>query len=110
MPAVPTSRVMLPAPVANAEGPIDASPLLDQFLVRRYRFANVEVDFHAAELRRPGLRIKIQDQPLHVLAVLISRCGEVVTRDELRKLLWPADTFVDFDHSLNSAVKRLRDV
>lgn len=95
---------------SNAEEPVHTSPVLAPRPPRRYRFANVEVDFGAAELRRGGLRIKIQDQPLHVLAALLSRRGEVISRDELRKMLWPADTFVDFDHSLNSAIKRLRDV
>src|SRR5438093_1285838 len=98
----------MPDRVANAEEPL--YPVLQQLPCGRYRFANVEVDFRAAELRRAGLRIRIQDQPLHVLAVLLSRPGEVVTREELRNILWPADTFVDFDHGLNSAVKRLRDV
>lgn len=74
-----------------------------------YRFGSVEVDFHAGELRRSGMRIRIQDQPLHVLWLLVRHVGEVVTREELRELLWPADTFVDFDHGLNSAMKRLRD-
>jgi TolB-like protein/DNA-binding winged helix-turn-helix (wHTH) protein len=74
-----------------------------------YRFSNVEVDFRAGELRRSGLRIRIQNQPLQVLAILLRNPGEIVTREQFRELLWPADTFVDFDHGLNSAIKRLRD-
>src|SRR5579885_1619533 len=77
---------------------------------RKYRFGTVEVDFRSGELRNSGLRIRIQDQPLQVLSILLQHPGEVVTREEFRKLLWPADTFVDFDHGLNSAVKRLRHV
>src|ERR1700756_3699991 len=73
------------------------------------RFAHFEVDFRAGELRKHGRRIRLQDQPLRVLAMLVERPGEVVTRDELRLQLWPADTFVDFDHGLNSAVARLRE-
>lgn len=76
---------------------------------RTYRFGMVEVDFHAGELRRAGLRIHMQDQPLQVLSILLRHPGETVSREEFRKSLWPADTFVDFDHGLNSAMKRLRD-
>jgi DNA-binding winged helix-turn-helix (wHTH) protein/Tol biopolymer transport system component len=68
-----------------------------------------EVDLRAGELRRNGLKVKLQEQPFQVLAQLLERPGEVVTRDDLRNRLWPADTFVDFDHSLNAAIKRLRD-
>jgi TolB-like protein/DNA-binding winged helix-turn-helix (wHTH) protein/tetratricopeptide (TPR) repeat protein len=73
------------------------------------RFATFEVDPHAGELRRDGSRVKLQEQPFQVLLALLERPGDVVTRQELRTKLWPADTFVDFDHSLNAAVKRLRD-
>ena len=76
---------------------------------RRYRFAVFELDLAARELRKNGLRIKLQDQPLTVLELLIERQGELVTREEIRKRLWPADTFVDFDRSLNTAINRLRD-
>ena len=67
-----------------------------------------EVDLRAGELRKQGRLVKLQEQPLRVLSLLLERSGEVVTRDELRQNLWPADTFVDFDHGLNSAVARLR--
>ena len=73
------------------------------------RFATFEVDVAAGELRRQGVKTRLQEQPLKVLLLLLSRPGDVVTREELRAQLWPADTFVDFEHSLNAAVKRLRD-
>jgi Tol biopolymer transport system component/DNA-binding winged helix-turn-helix (wHTH) protein len=73
------------------------------------RFGVFEVDLREGELRKSGLRIKLQDQPFQVLVMLLERPGEMVTREELQRRLWPADTFVDFDHSLNSAVKKLRE-
>ena len=73
-----------------------------------YRFGTVEVDFQAGELHKSGLRIRVQDQPLHVLAILLRHPGQIVTREEFRALLWNADTFVDFDHGLTSAVTKLR--
>jgi len=76
---------------------------------RIVRFGVFEVDLKAGELRRGGLKVKLQEQPLQVLTALLEHPGEVVTREELRRKLWPADTFVDFDHSLNAAIKRLRD-
>ncbi len=76
---------------------------------RRTRFGAFEVDLRSGEVRKHGIRLKIQDQPFQVLAYLLEHPGEVVTREELRQKLWPADTFVDFDTGLNSAVKKLRD-
>jgi DNA-binding winged helix-turn-helix (wHTH) protein len=76
---------------------------------RIVRFSTFEVNLHTGELRQRGQKIKLQEQPLQVLAALLERPGEMVTREELRGKLWPADTFVDFDHSLNAAIKRLRD-
>jgi DNA-binding winged helix-turn-helix (wHTH) protein/Tol biopolymer transport system component len=73
------------------------------------RFGVFELDLRAGELRRQGLKVKLQEQPFQVLAQLLEKPGEVVTREELRNRLWPADTFVDFDHSLNAAIRRLRD-
>jgi len=73
------------------------------------RFANFEVDLRAGELRREGNRVRLQEQPFLLLAVLLEYAGEVVTREELRKRLWSADTFVDFDHRLAVAVSKLRD-
>src|SRR5215472_13589825 len=73
------------------------------------RFGTFEVDLRAGELRKQGKRIKIQDQPFHVLTILLQRPGEVVTREELRNQNWPPDTFVDFDNSLNTAINKLRE-
>jgi Tol biopolymer transport system component/DNA-binding winged helix-turn-helix (wHTH) protein len=78
-------------------------------LPRVVRFGTFEVDVPAGELRKNGLKLKLQEQPFQVLCMLLEHPGEVVTREELRSRLWPADTFVDFDHGLNAAVKRLRD-
>src|SRR5262249_46865661 len=72
-------------------------------------FGVFQADLRAGELRRNGSKVRLQDQPFQVLAVLLEKPGEVVTREELRAKLWPADTFVDFDHGLNAAIKRLRD-
>ena len=72
------------------------------------RFGTFEVDVRARELRKGGIRIRLQDQPFEILMVMLERPGEVVTREELRLRLWPAGTFVDFEHSLNAAIKRLR--
>jgi cholera toxin transcriptional activator len=73
------------------------------------RFGVFELDLAAGELRKNGTRLRLQDQPFHVLGLLLERAGDVVTREELRQKLWPADTFVDFDHSLNTAVNKLRE-
>jgi DNA-binding winged helix-turn-helix (wHTH) protein len=73
------------------------------------RFGLFEVDPRSGELRKNGARVKLQQQPFQMLVILLRRPGEIVTREELREQLWPADTFVDFDHSLNAAIKRLRD-
>jgi DNA-binding winged helix-turn-helix (wHTH) protein/tetratricopeptide (TPR) repeat protein len=73
------------------------------------RFGVFEVDLRSGELRKQGARIKLQEQPFHVLTVLLQRPGEVVTREELRNQNWPADTFVDFDNSLNTAINKLRE-
>src|SRR5882724_5155932 len=73
------------------------------------RFGVFEVEVRSGELRKQGVRIKLQEQPFHVLTVLLQRPGEVVTREELRNQNWPADTFVDFDNSLNTAINKLRE-
>ena len=73
------------------------------------RFGAFEVDVRAGELRKNGLKIKLQQQPFQVLSVLLQRPGEVVTREELQKGVWPADTFVDFDRGLNKAINRVRE-
>src|SRR6266550_1527836 len=72
------------------------------------RFGEFEVDVAGHQLRKNGSRIRLQEQPFQILVLLLDRPGEVVTREQLRQKLWPSDTFVDFDHSLNTAVKKLR--
>jgi DNA-binding winged helix-turn-helix (wHTH) protein len=78
--------------------------------VIKYKFEEFEADLRAAELRKNGNRLKLQMQPFQVLVALLERPKEVVTREELRQRLWPQDTFVDFDHGLNTAMVKLRDV
>ncbi|HEX8881866.1 MAG TPA: tetratricopeptide repeat protein [Candidatus Acidoferrum sp.] len=75
----------------------------------RRRFGVFEVDLRAGELRKRGLQVRLQEQPFQVLVLLLEHPGEVVTREELQKKLWPADTFVDFDHGLNKAINKIRD-
>jgi len=75
---------------------------------RVIRFGVFEVDRHLAELRRQGVRVRLQHQPLQILLILLDRAGELVGRDELRQQLWPDDTFVDFDHNLSKAINKLR--
>src|SRR5262245_8574388 len=77
--------------------------------VSKAHFGVYEVDFRAGELLKNNRRIRLQDQPLRVLAMLLEKAGDVVTRHELRQKLWPDDTFVDFDHGLNNAINRLRE-
>src|SRR4051812_1168076 len=72
------------------------------------RFGDFEVDLAAGELRKHGLRVRLQEQPFQVLTALLECAGEVVSREELGRRLWPDGTFVDFDHGLNAAVTRLR--
>lgn len=76
---------------------------------RKYRFGLFEVDKSAGELRKDGTKVRLQEQPLQVLVALLERPQEVITREELRQRLWPSDTFVDFDHSLNTAIAKLRE-
>src|ERR1700747_897614 len=75
----------------------------------RLRFGAFEIDICAGELRKHGLGIRLQEQPFQVLAVILEHPGEIVTREELQKKLWPADTFVDFDHGLNKAISKIRE-
>src|SRR5207253_2490111 len=88
--------VAMPLPQTNQAG-------------RIVRFGIFEVDLAAGELRKGGARVRLQEQPFQVLAYLLQHPGEIVTREELRQKLWPADTFVDFDHSLNTAVNKVRE-
>src|SRR5271165_2318500 len=71
-------------------------------------FGQFELDMRTGELRRNGTKVRMQEQPFQILALLLERAGEVVTREELQRKLWTADTFVDFDNGLNIAVKKLR--
>jgi cholera toxin transcriptional activator len=73
------------------------------------RFGVFELDLSAGELRKSGVKLRLQEQPFQVLALLLERAGEVVAREELQQKLWPSDTFVDFDHSLNTAINKVRE-
>jgi cholera toxin transcriptional activator len=73
------------------------------------RFGVFELDLSAGELRKSGAKLRLQGQPFQVLALLLERAGDVVTREELREKLWASDTFVDFDHSLNTAINKVRE-
>lgn len=77
--------------------------------VLKYKFGEFEADLRAAELRKRGHRLRMQMQPFQILVALLERPNDVVTREELRQRLWPEDTFVDFDHGLNTAVAKLRE-
>lgn len=77
---------------------------------RVLRFDNFELDLRAAELRKNGVKVRLQGQPIQVLAKLLNCAGELVTREELRAQIWPAETFVDFDHGLHNAISRIREV
>src|SRR5207244_12090675 len=73
------------------------------------RFGEFTADLEAQDLFRNGSKVRLQGQPFEILAVLLERPGRVVTREELRRRLWPSDTFVDFEHGPNAAVNRLRE-
>jgi DNA-binding winged helix-turn-helix (wHTH) protein len=75
---------------------------------RTIRFSLYEADLDSGELRREGVKIRLQSQPFQLLTLLLMRYDEVVTRDEIRQRLWPTDTFVDFDHSLGTAISKIR--
>jgi Tol biopolymer transport system component/DNA-binding winged helix-turn-helix (wHTH) protein len=84
---------------------VTTSPQLPSLI----RFGAYEADLHSGELRKSGIRLKIQDRPFQILAILLEHPGLVVTREQLQKRLWPEDTFVDFEHGLNTAINKLRD-
>src|SRR5579863_2395612 len=77
--------------------------------IRTIRFNDFEMDVRAFELRREGSRVRLQEQPLRILTALLERPGEVVTRDEIRRRLWPNGTVVEVSHGINAAVQRLRE-
>src|SRR5947209_10810470 len=72
-------------------------------------FGEFELDAAAGQLYRKGAKLRLQEQPCQILQILLQRPGEVVTREELQQKIWPSDTFVDFDHGINNAIKRLRE-
>jgi cholera toxin transcriptional activator len=88
-------------------GRLDA--VMERVTARRYRFGAFEADAATGELRRQGVRVRIHAQPFQVLMMLVERPGEVVTREEISKELWPDGTFVDYEHGVNSAVNRVRE-
>jgi len=81
--------------------PVDGS-------ARLVRFGIFEADLQTGELHKNGVRVPLQGQPFQVCAILLSRSGELVTREELRQKVWPEDTFVDFDQALNTAIGKIR--
>ena len=81
---------------------------MDQGRSRVFRFGEYEVDARAGELRKNGTRVRLQEQPFQVLLALLQQPGQVLTREDLRAQVWPKDTFVDFDHALNTAIKKIR--
>jgi cholera toxin transcriptional activator len=74
-----------------------------------FRFGVFEADANSGELRKAGVRLRLQEQPFQVLMLFLERPGEVITREEIQQKLWPADTFVDFDHSLNTIINKIRE-
>jgi DNA-binding winged helix-turn-helix (wHTH) protein len=77
--------------------------------VKIARFGLFELSLDACELRKNGAKLRLQEQPFQVLVLLVERAGDVVTREDMQQKLWPSNTFVDFDHSLNTAVNKLRE-
>jgi DNA-binding winged helix-turn-helix (wHTH) protein len=75
---------------------------------RVYRFGRFELETRSGELRRNGYRVRMQEQPRRILSLLLEHAGDLVTREDLQRALWPADTFVDFDIGLNAAIRKLR--
>src|SRR5438270_12789997 len=73
------------------------------------QFGVFELNPHTRELRKQGLKIKIQDQPLQILTILLERPGQVITREEIQKRLWPDGIYVDFDNAINSSIRKLRE-
>src|SRR5580658_6006420 len=83
--------------------------MADQTAPRLYRFGVYEADAATGELRRQGVRVKLNAQPFQVLLLLLDRPGDLLTREQISGELWPGDTFVDYEHGLNSAVNRIRE-
>ncbi len=88
--------------------PAPSQPGVRSSAHRVYRFGNFELDTRSSELCRNGYRVRLQEQPRRILALLLEHAGDLVLREELQHILWPADTFVDFDIGLNAAIRKLR--
>src|ERR1700687_3572925 len=82
---------------------------MEQVHARVFRFGAFELNVRAAELRKHDIKVRLQEQPFRILLMLLDHPGEVVLREEIRKKLWPNDTIVEFDHSINAAVQKLRE-
>src|SRR5258706_7305145 len=105
----PASLTTAAGGVILAFAPADNTMKQSAIPANSVRFGVYEFDLRSGELRKHGIRIKLQEQPCQILAILLEHRGEMVAREELQRRLWPSDTFVDFDHSLNTAVMRLRE-
>ncbi len=107
---VPASCSSKRCPVLDSPSPEFHPSMQEDHQARgRLRFGVFELDLRAGELRKHGLQVRLQEQPFQVLVMLLGHPGEVVTREELQKKLWPADTFVDFDHGLNKTINKIRE-
>jgi len=106
------ARLLLPTPAAPPAQcyTTPSSIPVPQNHSRIARFGVFELDLSAGELRKNGRKMRLQEQPFQILALLLEHAGELVTREELRQKLWAADTFVDFDHGLNTGVNKLREI
>src|SRR6267378_2476599 len=95
-------------PALNFPSPGACGPMAEKLLSRRVRFSDFEVDLRSGEIRKCGRKVRLQEKPFQLLALLLEHPGELITREEARRKLWPADTFADFDHSLGTAIAKLR--
>src|SRR6201996_4036985 len=103
-------RLVHCAPVLNASvHRLHWTPMMDPAPARRYRFGAFEADAATGELRRQGIRIKLNAQPFQVLCLLLRRPGDLLTREQISRELWPDGTFVDYEHGVNSAINRIRE-
>ena len=101
----------LKLPVLNSSTDTAQGAFVGDFRSSRavVRFGDFELAQDAGELRRGGIKVRLQDQPLEVLQILLENPGRVIPREELQKRIWPSDTFVDFDHGINNTIKRVRE-
>jgi DNA-binding winged helix-turn-helix (wHTH) protein len=97
------------SPANSRQGHESTHAMVQSTTPRRFRFANFELDTRSGELPRGDVKVRLQEQPFQVLLMLLEHAGDVVTREEMRRQVWRHETFVDFDHGLNSIVNRLRD-